>query len=100
MLKRKQADVGFLFTTDAQLATGEYVAVDDDKSLFPPYHITFMVRDDALQKIGAEGQRVLEEVQKPLTEQVMQELNSRVVLDKQDPEKVAAAYLKEAGFTK
>ena len=28
----------------------------------------------------------------------MQELNSRVSLDKQEPEKVAADYLKEAGF--
>jgi glycine betaine/choline ABC-type transport system substrate-binding protein len=28
----------------------------------------------------------------------MQELNSRVVLDKQKPEQVAADYLKEAGF--
>jgi glycine betaine/choline ABC-type transport system substrate-binding protein len=39
-------------------------------------------------------------VQRPLTEKVMGELNSRVVLDKQEPEKVSADYLKEAGFTK
>jgi glycine betaine/choline ABC-type transport system substrate-binding protein len=30
----------------------------------------------------------------------MQELNSRVSLDKQQPKKVAADYLKEEGFTK
>ena len=37
-------------------------------------------------------------VQEPLTEEVMQELNSRVVLDKQEPERVARDYLREAGF--
>jgi glycine betaine/choline ABC-type transport system substrate-binding protein len=43
---------------------------------------------------------VIEDVQKPLTEEVMQELNSRVAIDKQEPEKVAADYLRESGFTK
>jgi glycine betaine/choline ABC-type transport system substrate-binding protein len=43
---------------------------------------------------------VIEQVQKPLTEKVMSELNSRVVLDKQEPEKVSQQYLKEAGFIK
>jgi glycine betaine/choline ABC-type transport system substrate-binding protein len=46
------------------------------------------------------GRDVLERVQKPLTVQAMQELNSRVTLDKKKPADVAAEYLKEEGFVR
>jgi glycine betaine/choline ABC-type transport system substrate-binding protein len=100
VLDNGSADVLFGFTTDGELTTGKYVLLEDDKNLWPPYNVSFLIRDDALEKIGPEGQKVLEQVQEPLTEKVMGELNSRVVLDKQEPEKVAADYLREAGFTK
>jgi glycine betaine/choline ABC-type transport system substrate-binding protein len=99
-LDNDSADVLFGFTTDGELTTGKYVLLEDDKKLWPPYQVSFLIRDDALEKIGPEGRKVIEEVQKPLTVRVMRELNSRVVLDKQEPEKVAADYLRKAGFTK
>ena len=99
-LDNGSADVLFGFTTDGELTTGKYVLLDDDKNLWPPYQVTLLMRDDALEKIGPEGQKVIEAVQEPLTEKVMGELNSRVVLDKQEPEQVAQDYLKEAGFIK
>src|SRR5215213_5312636 len=94
------ADVAFIFSTDARLATGKYQVITDDKKLFPPYNITFMVKNDVLQKLGPDAQKVIEQVQKPLTEKVMQELNSRVDLDKKKPEEVAKEYLQEGGFIK
>ena len=51
-----------------------------------------------MKKLGDVRPGVIEKVQEPLTEEVMQELNSRVAIDKQKPEDVAADYLKEAGF--
>jgi serine/threonine-protein kinase len=54
---------------------------------------------NALEKIGPKGEEVILAVQEPLTEEVMQELNSRASIDKEEPEAVAAAYLKESGFT-
>jgi glycine betaine/choline ABC-type transport system substrate-binding protein len=92
------ADVAFIFTTDGDLASGKYAILDDDKKFFPPYNITFAIRNEALDKLGPEGQKVIEDVQKPLTEKVMQELNARVDVDKQKPEEVAKAYLQSAGF--
>jgi glycine betaine/choline ABC-type transport system substrate-binding protein len=92
------ADVAFVFTTDAPLATDKYQVLDDDKSLFPPYNITFMVKDDKLKELGPDAQKVVEMIQEPLTEEVMQELNSRVDLDKKKPEEVAKEYLQESGF--
>jgi glycine betaine/choline ABC-type transport system substrate-binding protein len=97
-LDKGDADVAFVFTTDAALSTGKYVVLDDDKHLFPPYNITFMVNSKKLQELGPDAQKVIADVQKPLTNEVMQELNSRVVLDKKDPAEVAKEYLQESGF--
>ena len=100
VLDQDEAKVGFLFTTDAQLSTGKYRTFEDDKKFFPPYNVSFLVRDDAVQRLGPEAQQVVERVQKPLTERVMIELNSRRVLEKQEPEDVARQYLRAEGFVK
>ena len=93
-----QSDFTFGFGTDGELSLDKYATYEDDKQLFPPYYITLMTREDAISKLGPNGQQVIQDVQKPLTEEVMQELNSRVTIDKQEPEKVAHDYLKESGF--
>jgi glycine betaine/choline ABC-type transport system substrate-binding protein len=98
VLDSGDADIAFVFSTDGPLSTGKYVVLDDDKSIFPPYNISFTVRDDVAQKLGAKGQAVITNVQKYMTEEIMQELNARVVVDKQEPEAVAADYLKNFGF--
>ena len=41
----------------------------------------------------------MDQVNKGLTDEVMQELNARVDLDKKTPEAVAGEYLKESGLT-
>ena len=99
VLDNGDADVAFVFTTDGPLSSGKYVVLDDDKNVFPPYNITFAVRDETAKKLGPEGQKVITDVQKYMTAEVMQELNARVDLDKQKRDAVAAAYLKQFGFT-
>jgi glycine betaine/choline ABC-type transport system substrate-binding protein len=98
-LDQGQADFTMGFGTDGALSLDKYATYEDDKQLFPPYYVTFMVRNSAIEKLGPEGQEIIERVQQPLTERVMQELNSRVSIDKQEPERVARDYLREAGFT-
>jgi glycine betaine/choline ABC-type transport system substrate-binding protein len=100
VLQNNSADVIFGFTTDGELTTGKYVTLEDDKNLFPPYNVSLLVRDETMKEIGPEGQKVIERVQEPLTERVMRELNSRVDLEKQEPERVAKDYLREAGFVR
>src|SRR5215212_6735734 len=100
VLDSGDADVAFIFTTDGDLASGKYVILDDDKKFFPPYNVTFNVRNEAMKTLGPDGQNVVENIQKPLTEKVMQELNARVDVDKQKPEQAAKSYLQQAGFTK
>jgi glycine betaine/choline ABC-type transport system substrate-binding protein len=100
ILDSKKADVAMVFTTDANLTTGKYAILDDDKSLFPPYQVTLLIDSKKLQELGPDAQKVVESVQSGLTNEVMGELNSRVVLDKQKPDKVAGDYLREAGYLK
>jgi glycine betaine/choline ABC-type transport system substrate-binding protein len=97
-IEQGQTDLAFVFGTDGELTLDEFATYEDDKDLFPPYHISLGIREDALEEIGPEGEDVLVRVQEPLTEEVMQELNSRVDLDKEEPEAVASQYLKEEGF--
>ena len=41
-----QADFTMGFSTDGPLSLDKYVTYEDDKQLFPPYYVTFMVRQD------------------------------------------------------
>jgi glycine betaine/choline ABC-type transport system substrate-binding protein len=93
------SDLTLAFGTDPQLALADrYVAYEDDKRFFPPYNIVLGIRDSTAKKLGPKAIEYLEAVQTPMTEEVMRELNRRVELEKQEPEEVAKAYLKEEGF--
>ena len=92
------ADVAsIVFTTDPQVRRESIVLLEDDRGMFPPYNSTFLVRDEVAERAGESLAQVLEEVQRGLTDEVMQELNARVDLDNEAPEEVAGAYLREAG---
>jgi osmoprotectant transport system substrate-binding protein len=99
VLTKGQADVSIVFTTDPQNKREGFVLLEDDKGMFPPYNSTLVVRDDVLEQAGPDFAEVVELVNKDLTDDVMQELNARVDIDKSTPEEVAGQYLKETGLT-
>ena len=98
VLKKGQADVSIVFTTDPQNKREGFVLLEDDQGMFPPYNSTLVVRDDVLEKAGPDFAQTVELVNKDLTDEVMQELNARVDIDKSTPEDVAAQYLEETGL--
>ena len=98
VLKKGQADVSIVFTTDPQNKREGFVLLEDDKGMFPPYNSTLVVRNDVIDKAGPDLQKTVELVNKGLTDEVMQELNARVDLDKETPEDVAGQYLQESGL--
>jgi glycine betaine/choline ABC-type transport system substrate-binding protein len=100
VLTTKKADVSIVYTTDGQLAQGKELLLKDDKHLFPPYNVTLVFKTDKLSALGPDAQKTIELVQTGLTTEAMQELNSRVDIDKQTPKQVAADYLKESGYLK
>jgi osmoprotectant transport system substrate-binding protein len=99
VLKKGQADVSIVFTTDPQNKREGFVLLEDDKGMFPPYNSTLVVRDDVIKKAGPDFAKTVALVNKGLTDEVMQELNARVDIDKSTPEDVAGQYLKETGLT-
>ena len=99
VLKKGQADVSIVFTTDPQNKREGFVLLEDDKGMFPPYNSTLVVRNDVIEKAGPDFAKTVDMVSKGLTDEVMQELNARVDLDKQTPADVAGQYLQESGLT-
>ena len=93
-----RADLTIPFTTDGRIAQNKMIILEDDRNLFPPYNVHFVIRADAARRLGPNAQRVIERVDDQLTNEVMTELNSRVDLDKQRPEDVARSYLEAYGY--
>jgi glycine betaine/choline ABC-type transport system substrate-binding protein len=100
VLDKGQADASIVFTSDAQLAANpdKYVLLQDDKGIFPSGNVIWVTDQSTVQKAGPDYQATIQKVQQGLTLPVMQELNARVDIDKQDPADVATQYLKEDGY--
>jgi glycine betaine/choline ABC-type transport system substrate-binding protein len=99
VLDKGQADLSILFTTDAQLSESDkYTILEDDKELLPAGNVLFVARTETVDEAGSDFGDVVESVQSNLTLEVMQELNARVDIDKQEPAAVATQYLKEDGY--
>jgi glycine betaine/choline ABC-type transport system substrate-binding protein/ABC-type proline/glycine betaine transport system permease subunit len=98
VIKDGQTDVGEVFTTDGQIKADNLVLLKDDLQLFPPYNATLLAKTSVADAAGPDFAKTVNLVTGGLTLPVMQELNSRVDLDKEKPAAVAAEYLKEAGY--
>jgi glycine betaine/choline ABC-type transport system substrate-binding protein len=98
VLEKGQADVSIVFTTDPQNERNKVVLLEDDKNMFPPYNSTLLVRDETVREAGPDLEKTVVKVNEGLTDEVMQELNARVDLDKKTPQQVASEYLKESGL--
>ncbi len=99
VLDKGDADLSILFTTDAQLSESDkYTILEDDKGLLPAGNVLFVARTETVDGAGPDFGDVVESVQSNLTLEVMQELNARVDIDKEEPSQAAEEYLKEFGY--
>lgn len=98
VIKDGQTDVGEVFTTDGQIKADNLVLLQDDQQLFPPYNASLLAETKVAGASGPDFAKTINTVTAGLTLPVMQELNSRVDLDKETPKQVASEYLKEAGY--
>jgi osmoprotectant transport system substrate-binding protein len=98
-LTNKQVDVVNGFATDWQIAAGKFVALDDDKNLFPPYYLAPVVRMAAL-KANPKIEAIANQVSALVNNQVMRDLNQQVEVKKDEPRDVAKAFLKSKGMIK
>ncbi|MGH2955663.1 MAG: glycine betaine ABC transporter substrate-binding protein [Solirubrobacterales bacterium] len=94
-----QADLSILFTTDPQLSTSDkYTILDDDQGVFPAGNPIFVARQQTVDEAGPDFQETIEQVQQGLSLEVVQELNARVDIDREQPAAVATQYLREEGY--
>ena len=98
VLRQHRADVSIVFTTDGQIKIEKEILLPDNRHIFPPYNVSFLVNNHLLHKAGPDLVNTVALIQQGLTIPVMQELNSRADLDRQKPAAVAAQYLVESGY--
>jgi osmoprotectant transport system substrate-binding protein len=97
-LEEDQAQVVLAFGTDGQVAGLDLVLLEDDKALWPPYHVAPVVRNDTLTANPGIAD-ALNPIAPLLTDQVMSALNWQVDgPDKLEPIDVARAFLEEQGL--
>lgn len=92
-----KADVNVSFATDGRIPAFELVILEDDKSFFPPYYASPIVRKDTLEKYP-ELEEVLNSLADKLTDGEMAKLNASVDIDQKDPKSVAKEWLKANGL--
>lgn len=100
VLQSGRADVSIVYTTDPQIKRNNEVLLEDDKGMFPPYNPVLVMKTETAEQAGPDLAKTIDLIQKPLTDDAMQELDARVDLDKKEPADVAKEYLSETGLVK
>jgi osmoprotectant transport system substrate-binding protein len=97
-LEHGDVDVIIAFSTEGQLKANSLVVLEDNKHLFPPYHVAPVVRKAALDAQPALA-KPLNALAPLLTNDVMQNLNLQVEgPQKREPADVARDFLKQNGL--
>lgn len=93
-LKEGEVDLALVFATDGRIPAFDFVLLEDDRSFFPDYAITPVIRQETLEK-NPELEEQLNELSGLLNNEVMSRLNAEVDVERQDIEKVARNFLAE-----
>ena len=93
-LKNGQIDAANIFSTDPSIAANDFVVLEDTKKLFGSQNVVPLVRSEVQEEVQAS----LDEVSAKLTTDKLAELLKRTDIDKEDPDQVAADFLKEEGL--
>ena len=88
-------DVGLVFSSDGAVTARNFVILDDDKHLQSVDNIIPVVRNDV---VNDKIRTTLNRVSAALTTSELSVLNKRADVDKQDPDLLAAEWLKSKGF--
>ena len=98
-LEGNEIQVGLLFTTDGTIVAKDFVLLEDDKGLQPAENLAPAVRAEIIEAYGDKFAETLQQVSAALTTAELTALNKLVGIDGEDPETVAAEWLKAIGVT-
>jgi osmoprotectant transport system substrate-binding protein len=93
-LDRGDIDIGLIFSSDSAYATGKYVQLEDDKHLQAADNVVPLIRTS---KAAADVTALLNQIDAKLTTNDLIQMNKSSDVDKQDPDVIAAKYLKDRG---
>ncbi|WP_446664157.1 glycine betaine ABC transporter substrate-binding protein [Flexivirga sp. B27] len=94
-----KCNFGEVFTTDGRIVALHLKVLEDDRSFFPKYNVSFVLRDKTL-KDNPQIAKLFAPVSKKLTNNVLLQLNAKVDVDGEEPADVALDWLKKEGFVK
>ena len=95
-LNDNKIQVASFFTTEAAIPDNGYVMLEDPQSMILPQNVVPLVRADVASNTAAVD--AINAVQKALTTEELTALNKSVDADNQDPDQVAAEWLKTKGL--
>ena len=92
-------DAANVFTTDGQLAGGNYRLLEDPQRLFGFQHVALVINQDTLERLGGDRfMTVINAVNRRLTTSAMIEMNRDIDLEGQDEALVAERFLTGVGL--
>ena len=98
-LQGDEIQVGTMFTSSASIYANGFVLLEDDKGLQPAENLVPAVRSEIIEAYGDDFKQTLNTVSASLTTAELTSLNKFVEVDGEDPDKVAAEWLKAIGVT-
>lgn len=96
VLDENLTDATIVYTTEGNLVKKDkYTILEDDKYAFPPYNLVAVVRIDTLKKYS-QIEKILNDIDKKLTSEVLIKLNAKVDIEHMNYEEVATEFLNES----
>ena len=98
-LDRGDIDVANVFSTDGQLANGQYKVLEDPKRLFGYQHVALVIDRAKLKRLGGDRfMDVIDRLNARLTTPALIEMNRAVSVEGLEPAAVAQRFLAENGL--
>ena len=91
VLHNDKADLAVAYTTEGELSKDEFVVLEDDKHVWPPYNIAPVIRQDVLEK-NPEIKDILNKVTAKLDTKTVITLNAEVDIKKREYAEVAKEF--------
>lgn len=98
-IKKGEVNVIDAYSTDAEIREYNLKVLKDDKHLFPPYQGAPLLRAETVEKYP-EIKKALNKLAGKITDDQMREMNYKVGVKNQSPEKVAREFLKKQDLIK
>ena len=100
-LDEGDVDAANVFSTDPQLASGDYQILEDTEELFTNQHVALLVNEERLKSVGGEKyMSVVNAVNRELSQSAMIGMNGQVDLEKRNPADVARQFLQQRGLVR